>query len=368
MSRSSKLTSSLATLALVGAGVGAVTSGQAQAQSAEAAKPTVQTLAKGLISPLSLAVSKDGTRYFTQNFASMLSRQKPGQKKPTVIYSNKDGFEVGAVSERRGSLRFALSKNQRRGVIMGVGNSGKPYPIANIGAFEKKNNPDAKNSYGFRGLNPDCAAQMPQDGPPAAYKGIVETHPYATLMAGRTTYVADAAANAIFGIPRPGKVTTVAVLPPMPAKVTAEAGEMFGFPACTFGKKYFFEPVPTDVERGPNGMLYVSTLPGGPEDPSLGARAAIFRVNPRTGKVTKVAGGLLSATGLAVAKNGDIFVAELFRGRISRIKAGKSTPTTFVEAPLPGDVELTGKGMFATINVLPGEGAPPNGKLVRIRR
>jgi len=367
MSRSSKLTSSLATLALVGAGVGAVTSGQAQAQSAEAAKPTVQTLAKGLISPLSLAVSQDGTRYFSQNFVGLLTRQKPGQK-PQVIYSNKEGFEVGAVSERRGRLRFAISKNARRGVIMAVGNSGGPYPIANIGVFEKKNNPDAKNSYGFRDLAPECAAQMPEGGPPAAYKGIVETHPYATLMTGRTTYVADAAANAIFGIPRPGKVTTVAVMPPMPAKITEPAAEMFGFPDCMIGKKYYFEAVPTDIERGPDGMLYVSTLPGGPEDPSLGARAAIFRVNPRTGKVAKVAGGLLSATGLAVAKNGDIFVAELFNGRISRIKAGTSTPKTFVKVPLPGDVEISAKGMFATINVLPGEDGPPNGKLVRIRR
>jgi hypothetical protein len=171
MSRSSKLTTSLATLALVGAGLGAATSGQAQAQSAEAAKPTVQTLASGLISPLSLAVSQDGTRYFTQNFASMLSRQKPGQKKPTVIYSNKDGFEVGAVSERRGSLRFALSKNQRRGVIMGVGNSGKPYPIANIGAFEKKNNPDAKNSYGFRNLAPSVPRRCRRAARPRRTRG-----------------------------------------------------------------------------------------------------------------------------------------------------------------------------------------------------
>ncbi|MDQ4053850.1 MAG: ScyD/ScyE family protein [Actinomycetota bacterium] len=365
MSRSSKLVSSLATLALVGAGLGAVSAGQANAEAA--AKPRAQTLAKGLISPLSLAVSKDGTRYVTQNFASLLIQQRPGQK-PKVIYANKDGFEVGAVSEHLGSLRFALSKNQRRGVIMGVGGNGKPFPIADLGRFEKRTNPDAKNSYGFRGLDAECAAQMPEGGPPAAYQGIVETHPYATLMAGRTTYVADAAANAIFAIPRPGKVRTVAVLPPMPARITAEAGEMFGFPDCMIGKKYFFEAVPTDVERGPDGMLYVSTLPGGPEDPSLGARAAIFRVNPNTGKVTKVADGLLSATGLAVAKNGDIFVAELFRGRISRIKAGTSNATTFVEVPLPGDVELTGKGMFATINVLPGEDAPPNGKLVRIRR
>ena len=34
---------------------------------------------------------------------------------------------------------------------------------------------------------------------------------------------------------------------------------------------------------GPDGRLYVTSLPGGPEDPSLGARGAIFRVTPSTG-------------------------------------------------------------------------------------
>lgn len=50
--------------------------------------------------------------------------------------------------------------------------------------------------------------------------------------------------------------------------------------ACVVGHEYAFEPMPTDVEIGPDGWLYVSSFPGGPEDPSLGARGAIFRINP----------------------------------------------------------------------------------------
>lgn len=366
MSRRTKLTTSLATLALAGAGLGAVATGTANAEAA--AKPRAETLAAGLVSPLSLAVSQDGTRYVTQNFAGTLNRQKPGQKKTKVIYANKDGFEVGAISERRGSLRFALSKNGRRGTVMAVGNSGKAFPIANLGRYEKKNNPDGSRAYGFRGLSEECLSQMSPEGPPAGYRGIVETHPYATLMAGGTTYVADAAANAIFAIPRAGKVTTVAVLPGTPVKVTAAMAEAFGFPSCVAGKRYWFEPVPTDVEMGPDGNLYVTSLPGGPEDPSLGANGRVYRVNPRTGSVTKVGVGLVSATGLAVARNGDIFVAELFRGRISKIKAGTSTPRTLVNVPLPADVELRGGDLFATIKALPGENEPPAGEVVRIRR
>lgn len=369
MSRSSKLVAALASAALVSAAAGTVGGAPAQGQEAEAAKPTVHTLVSGLLSPLSLAVADNGTRYFSQNFAGILMKQAPGQKKPKVIYANTDKFEVGAVSEQDGRLRFAISKNQRRGSIMAMGRMGKPYRIANIGAHEKKHNPDGGIAYGFRNLSAECAAQMPQEGPPPAYTGIVETHVYATELVGRKTYVADAAANAIFVVPRPGKVRTLAVLPPVGVTVTAEAAQQFGFPECVAGKKYWFEAVPTDIERGPGGMLYVSSLPGGPEDGSLGANARIYRVNPRNGNVMKVVGsGLISATGLDVARNGDIYVAELFRGRISKIKAGKSTPSTFVEVPLPADVEVSGGGVFATIKALPGENEPPAGEVVRIKR
>ena len=60
--------------------------------------------------------------------------------------------------------------------------------------------------------------------------------------------------------------------------------------ACTVGHKFYFEPVPTDVEVH-DGLLYVTTLPGGPEDPSLGARGKVYTVDPATGDVTKIGSG-----------------------------------------------------------------------------
>ena len=376
MSRSSKLVSSLGSLALVGATTGVLITGPARAGEAQEAQPRVTTLASGLLSPLSLAIADNGTRYFTQNVAGLLNRQRPGQR-PKVIYANTDGFEVGAVSEDNGRLRFALSKNNRRGTIMAMPRrGGKPYAIANLGKYERNTNPDGDVTYGFRKISQQCAAQMPQDGPPASYQGTVETHPYATLLAGGTTYVADAAANAIFAVPRPGKVRTVAVLPAVRAYFTAEAAQAYGFPDCVVGKNYWFEPVPTDVEMGPDGMLYVTTLAGGPEDGSAGMHASVYRVNPKNGQLGKVVGGMRSNTGLAVARNGDIYVAELFRrgsnasafrGAISKVEAGAQMDHIFVKVPLPADVEVANGFMFATINALPGENDPPAGKLVRIR-
>ena len=72
----------------------------------------------------------------------------------------------------------------------------------------------------------------------------------------------------------------------------------------------------------PDGWLYVSSLPGGPEDGSLGAQGRVYKVNPKNGKVVEVARGFVSTVNVAVADNGDVYVAQLFAGSIVRIPAG----------------------------------------------
>jgi sugar lactone lactonase YvrE len=111
---------------------------------------------------------------------------------------------------------------------------------------------------------------------------------------------------------------------------------------------YNFEPVPTDVELGPDGLLYVTLLPGGPEDPSLGARGAVYSVDPDTGEVALVAGGFLGATDLAIAPDGRIYVAELFGDQISTVSGTGAQP--FVEVRQPAAVEWADGTLFATIN------------------
>jgi hypothetical protein len=334
--------------------------------------PAVRTLESGLFSPLTLDPAADGSVWYAQNFAGTLHQRTASGKVRTRFKAGKPGREVGAVSERRGSVRFAVSFENRHAVLWGIGDSGKPRRMADLMAHERRTNPDGRTTYGFSGLDAECAASLPAEFP-ASYTGIVESHPYATYLAkGGTTYVADAAANAILAVPRPGVVRTVAVIPPATTTITAQFAETAGLPECVVGETYRFESVPTDVEMGPDGRLYVTTLPGGPEDGSLGANAAVHRVDPRTGSVRTVVTGLTSATGLAVAPNGDVFVSELFGGRIVRARKGSSTARTFLEVPLPGDVELGKGGLYATTHVLAGlsgePGDEPAGRLVRIKR
>lgn len=47
-----------------------------------------------------------------------------------------------------------------------------------------------------------------------------------------------------------------------------------GLDPCFVGRTYWFEPVPTDIEVGRGGQLYVPSLLGGPEGDELGARGS----------------------------------------------------------------------------------------------
>lgn len=361
MSRTGIIASSLA-LAVLGAGSAVAPAHSVQADQ-EAPRSTI--VAKGLLSPLSLAVSRNGSVYVTQNFGGMLMRIDPGQEPELVYAARKKGTEVGAVSEHRGSLRFATTKG-RKTFLWGIGGNGRAVKLADLGAFEQTKNPDGDVSYGFEDLDPACSAQIPEEVP-AAYTGIVESHPYATAIKGGTTYVADAAGNDILSVSPSGKVEALAVLPPVPVVVTSQMAEGSGLPACTVGKTYNFEPVPTDVELGPDGKLYVSTLTGGPEDGSTGAQSKVYKVNRRSGAVSLVAEGLVSAVGLAVARNGDIYVSQLFTGEVARIKKGSDVAKPWFRSSLTGDVEWTKRGIHVTTDVLPPEKGKPNGKVVHLR-
>jgi DNA-binding beta-propeller fold protein YncE len=177
-------------------------------------------------------------------------------------------------------------------------------------------------------------------------------------------YVADAGANAVLAVDRDGDVSTLAVLPPAPLAVTAELAGGLGLPACTVGETYLLESVPTDVEAGKDGWLYVTSLPGGPEAPGLNL-GAVYKVDPRSGAVQLVARGFAGATNLAVGDKGEVYVTELFGGKVSVIPRGSSTPQTFVEEALPAAVEVDGRDLYLTTEALPGDGAPPSGKVVK---
>jgi hypothetical protein len=336
----------------------------------------VSTIASDLRGPLSLAVDDSGTSYVSQNFGVPPTSESPGLpstleritrsgERTTVVSS--DDQEIGAVSTRRGDVYFAQG-DQPSAVfsLYQLNPGGDPIQLADLGAYEAKNNPDQVNRYGFTDLSEDCLAQFPppptgppgpDTPPPAAYNGIVDTHVYASAATRRAVYVADAGANDILRVGLDGNVSTVAVLPPS-APVAAPAGlvEQFGYPDCAVGADYVFEPVPTDVEIGPNGWLYVTLLPGGPEDPSLGARGSVVKINPDSGEVVTVATGFAGAAGLAIdRRTGTIAVTELFggadsTGQVSVVLPYSDKAVTSFPVVSPAAIELRNNRVYLTYN------------------
>lgn len=205
-------------------------------------------------------------------------------------------------------------------------------------AFENANNPDQVNTYGIE--NPTaCQDALLQPIGGASYTGQVDSHAYSVASWRDKWVVADAGGNDLLLVDGHGRIRTLAVLPPQEATIT-QAFLDENFPpgvdtSCLVGATYGFEPVPTDVEVGSDGYLYVTTLPGGAEDDSLGARGAVWRVSPWTGRIHKIADGLAGATNLALS-HGKIYVTELFGGQVSVIKGHHARPYV----ALPGAVSI----------------------------
>jgi hypothetical protein len=324
-----------ATRRLTTAAVAAVVSIGATGIGTAGAQGGQRTLASGLAGPLQIDVSRQGV-LVGQSFAGLLSVVDRQGTVTTLL----GGQAIDGVAWRPGGSTLFTYSDFDSLDEQGVADTelrirrpnGSVHTLADLRAHEKAENPDGGQTYGFQGLDADCLALLPPDQGVTPYNGILDSHPYALATHGTTTYIAEAGGNAILAVDGSGHVRTVAVLPPHPLLVTQEIADSNDFPACTVGKTFNFEAVPTDVEIH-DGSLYVSTLPGGPEDPSLGARGSVFKVNPNSGKVRQLATGFLGGANLAVSPSGTIYVAELFGGQISRVSQGGAVPVKSIAEP-----------------------------------
>ena len=135
--------------------------------------------------------------------------------------------------------------------------------VADVSAFEGSNNPAG---------------------------GIVDSNPYGVLAEPSRTYVIDAGGNSLVEVAANGRISLVATFPSTPAPPPFNQSDA----------------VPTRVRRGPDGVLYVSTLSGAPF--ATGA-AAIYVVRP--GQPPAVyAGGFKTITDFVFAPDGGLYVLQ----------------------------------------------------------
>jgi hypothetical protein len=336
-----------------------------------------KTLADFAMAPFNLAVNHNNV-YVADGFTNTIGIV--GQA-PLVVADNLDGGDVAGIDLTADgkTMAWTWSNGEHSDTGLTIRTRGKADVVAHIAAVEASQNPDRVNTYGVinYGAGADAAKKACVDGilsamtggEPTTYTGIVDSHPYSVARVGNRWVVADAGSNVLWSVSDKGAVSKLSVLPPQSITITAEMAGAMGAD-CLAGITYAFEPVPTDVEVATDGSLWVSLLPGGPEDPSLGARGAVYTVNASSGAATRVAGGFLGATNLAVAPDGTVYVTELFGGKISKIsRNGAVSTAATIERPL--SVEVHGGylyvGQFADIDFETGTVNGP-GSIVRLKR
>lgn len=325
------------------------------ASAAEPAPPVEPTgnevLAEGLVGPLHLDATPGAPTLVSQSFAGIISAVgRDGSLQDLV---SEPGNFIGGVAAGPFGTTFYLSAGESGALLKVRTFDGRTRTMADLGAYEARRNPDAGVSYGLQGLSAECLATLPDIPGLAPYTGIVDSNPYELVLTLFGVLVADAAGNDILLVDWAGNIRTIAVLPPRPAVISADAAAALGLDPCVAGATLNFEPVPTDVEIGRNWQLYVSSLPGGPEDPALvpllGARGAVFVVNPFTGVSQLEAEGFAGATNVALSPSGEVYVAELFANRISKVVDGE--PQTVAEVNEPAAIEWSRGALLATTDV-----------------
>jgi len=152
--------------------------------------------------------------------------------------------------------------------------------------------------------------------------GTIDSNPYGLFMEGRRLFVTDAGGNSLLSVRR-GVVSLVATFPAVPV------------PPGPFNPPFTqSQAVPTEVARGPDGALYVSTLTGVPFLPGV---ASIFRVAPGE-TPTIYATGFTQVTDFSFGHDGALYVLQyasgpFFSGNGSVIRvATDGTRTTLTSA------------------------------------
>ena len=215
------------------------------------------------------------------------------------------------------ALRTALgAEGANLGTLIVVKPNGKWSVVADISGFVAANNPDG---------------------------GPIDSNPYGVLAEGGRQYVTDAGGNSLLEVSPNGEISLVSTfpdlaLPPLPLPFTSS------------------QSVPTEVVRGPDGALYVSTLTGAPFLPGL---ARIYRVMPG-GAPTVYRDGFTAITDFDFGPDGSLYVlqfaSDLFLGgagsvvRVApdgtrtTIASGLAAPTGLTVGP-DGAVYVTNLGV-----------------------
>ncbi len=181
----------------------------------------------------------------------------------------------------------------RGGAYVTIGWGGDPAARKQLGTLGKSlGSLIALRPSGGWDLKADIAAFEGERNPAG---GPVDANPYGLLAEPGARFVVDAGGNSLLEVRSNGSSSLVAIFPATPV------------PAGPFNPPFTFsDAVPTEVARGPDGALYVSTLTGAPFLPGA---AGIYRVVP--GQAPQLyAGGFTQITDFDWGRDGSLYVVQ----------------------------------------------------------
>jgi len=223
--------------------------------------------------------------------------------------------------------------------VVSVAADGTVSQVANIGQYERDNNPDP------------YPVDSDVGGSAVGADGLL--------------YVADSGGNALYSVdPATGTLKVVAVIP-------ALAGPQ-GLQNPDRGNTNTVDPVPTDVIADPNGGVWVGLLSGGILWGTPGA-TKVVHVGP-DGTVTDAITGLDMVVGLARG-NGGTFVSELSTnllaqppapGQIMWVPDGGTPQVAIGGLMIPYGIALASDGsLYVAVNASTPAGTPGGGQILR---
>lgn len=304
---------------------------------------TVTTVAKGLDNPRALAFDSDGDLFVAEaghggseclgegmgetcvGFTSGVSRIENGAAHRVVDgYASEAGRDgsiavgIDGISILNDWRIFAVEgESQFRVPPTGLSNETTEKAKAQLGRLFEFAPSHARTladvgGFDFR-WSEEHKSLVPEQFPDA--------NPYAVLATWGGDWVVDAASNTVDWVGNSGKVKVVAFIP---------NPEKEGHPVS--------DAVPTCVAKGSDGALYVGQLTGGGNGEGA---AAIWRVEPWDGDVSKWATGLTAITGCGFDTDGDFYAVEFSTlgfesfaketGALVRVPPHSTKPITVVE-------------------------------------